>query len=87
MIPVDGKSTLIGRLLYDTKTILADQLAAVERTSQKRATPLDLSLLTDGLVVEREQGVTGPLCRQPRHGQLHPDRRSNQQYRGGRLIQ
>ena len=54
----DGKSTLIGRLLYDTKTILADQLAAVERTSQKRGTGLDLSLLTDGLVAEREQGIT-----------------------------
>ena len=46
----DGKSTLIGRLLYDTKAILADQLAAIERTSQKRGTALDLSLLTDGLV-------------------------------------
>ena len=54
----DGKSTLIGRLLYDTKTILADQLAAIERTSQKRGTVLDLSLLTDGLVAEREQGIT-----------------------------
>ena len=54
----DGKSTLIGRLLYDTKTILADQLAAIERTSQKRGTALDLSLLTDGLVAEREQGIT-----------------------------
>ena len=54
----DGKSTLIGRLLYDTKTILADQLAAIERTSQKRGTMLDLSLLTDGLVAEREQGIT-----------------------------
>jgi sulfate adenylyltransferase subunit 1 len=37
----DGKSTLIGRLLYDTKAILADQLAAIERTSQKRGTALD----------------------------------------------
>jgi len=54
----DGKSTLIGRLLYDTKAILADQLAAIERTSQKRGTVLDLSLLTDGLVAEREQGIT-----------------------------
>jgi sulfate adenylyltransferase subunit 1 len=54
----DGKSTLIGRLLYDTKAILADQLAAIERTSQKRGTALDLSLLTDGLVAEREQGIT-----------------------------
>ena len=50
----DGKSTLIGRLLFDTKAILADQLAAVERTSQRRGTALDLSLLTDGLTAERE---------------------------------
>jgi len=54
----DGKSTLIGRLLYDTKAILADQLAAVERTSQRRGQALDLSLFTDGLVAEREQGIT-----------------------------
>jgi sulfate adenylyltransferase subunit 1 len=54
----DGKSTLIGRLLHDTKSILADQLAAIARTSQKRGTALDLSLLTDGLVAEREQGIT-----------------------------
>jgi sulfate adenylyltransferase subunit 1 len=54
----DGKSTLIGRLLYDTKAILADQLAAIERTSQRRGAPLDLSLLTDGLTAEREQGIT-----------------------------
>ena len=54
----DGKSTLIGRLLYDTKAILADQLAAVTRTSEQRGGPLDLSLLTDGLTAEREQGIT-----------------------------
>jgi sulfate adenylyltransferase subunit 1 len=54
----DGKSTLIGRLLYDTKAVLADQLAAVARTSEKRGTDLDLSLLTDGLTAEREQGIT-----------------------------
>ena len=54
----DGKSTLIGRLLYDTKTILADQLAAIERTSRRRGTELDLSLCTDGLAAEREQGIT-----------------------------
>ncbi len=54
----DGKSTLIGRLLYDTKAILADQLAAIERTSRQRGQVLDLSLLTDGLVAEREQGIT-----------------------------
>ena len=54
----DGKSTLIGRLLYDTKAILADQLATLERSSQRRGQALDLSLLTDGLVAEREQGIT-----------------------------
>ena len=54
----DGKSTLIGRLLHDSKAILADQLAAIERTSRQRGQDLDLSLLTDGLVAEREQGIT-----------------------------
>jgi sulfate adenylyltransferase subunit 1 len=55
----DGKSTLIGRLLFDTKTILADTLHAIERTSQKRGMEaVDLSLLTDGLQAEREQGIT-----------------------------
>jgi sulfate adenylyltransferase subunit 1 len=54
----DGKSTLIGRLLYDTKAVLADQLAAVARTSANRGLDLDLSLLTDGLTAEREQGIT-----------------------------
>jgi len=55
----DGKSTLIGRLLFDTKTILTDTLNAIERTSQKRGmTAVDLSLLTDGLQAEREQGIT-----------------------------
>ena len=55
----DGKSTLIGRLLYDTKTILADTLTAIEKTSQKRGmAAVDLSLLTDGLQAEREQGIT-----------------------------
>jgi sulfate adenylyltransferase subunit 1 len=55
----DGKSTLIGRLLYDTKTILADTLTNIERTSQKRGMEaVDLSLLTDGLQAEREQGIT-----------------------------
>ena len=54
----DGKSTLIGRLLHDSKAILADQLAAIERTSRRRGQALDLSLLTDGLVAERAQGIT-----------------------------
>jgi sulfate adenylyltransferase subunit 1 len=55
----DGKSTLIGRLLYDTKTILADTLHAITRTSERRGLDsVDLSLLTDGLQAEREQGIT-----------------------------
>ncbi len=55
----DGKSTLIGRLLYDARAIQEDQLAAVERASLRRgAAQLDLSLLTDGLEAEREQGIT-----------------------------
>ncbi|MBV6407295.1 MAG: Sulfate adenylyltransferase subunit 1 [Rhodocyclaceae bacterium] len=55
----DGKSTLIGRLLYDSKSILADTLHAIERTSRKRGLDAaDLSLLTDGLQAEREQGIT-----------------------------
>ena len=55
----DGKSTLIGRLLFDTKTILADTLTNISNTSKKRGMEaVDLSLLTDGLQAEREQGIT-----------------------------
>jgi bifunctional enzyme CysN/CysC len=55
----DGKSTLIGRLLYDSKAIFEDQLASVERTSLARGDAYtDLALLTDGLRAEREQGIT-----------------------------
>jgi sulfate adenylyltransferase subunit 1 len=55
----DGKSTLIGRLLYDSKSIFEDQLAAVEVASQRRGhVEVDLALLTDGLKAEREQGIT-----------------------------
>ena len=60
----DGKSTLIGRLLYESKSLMVDQLAAVERATTQRgfagqaAGTLDLSLLTDGLLAEREQGIT-----------------------------
>ena len=55
----DGKSTLIGRLLYDSKSIFLDQLEAVEKESkQKGLEDTDLSLLTDGLRAEREQGIT-----------------------------
>jgi sulfate adenylyltransferase subunit 1 len=55
----DGKSTLIGRLLVDTRSVLADALSAIERTSRRRGLDaIDLSLLTDGLQAEREQGIT-----------------------------
>ena len=55
----DGKSTLIGRLLHDSKSIFEDQLAAVKRTTRRRGVDgVDLSLLTDGLQAEREQGIT-----------------------------
>ena len=55
----DGKSTLIGRLLYDTKTVFADQIEAVERVSRERGDEhVNLALLTDGLRAEREQGIT-----------------------------
>jgi sulfate adenylyltransferase subunit 1 len=55
----DGKSTLIGRLLHDSKSIFEDQLSAITNTSHKRGMKdVDLSLLTDGLQAEREQGIT-----------------------------
>src|ERR1700691_6152734 len=55
----DGKSTLIGRLLHDSKSVYEDQLAAVKKSRINRASgPIDFSLLTDGLRAEREQGIT-----------------------------
>ncbi|MEK9816622.1 MAG: GTP-binding protein, partial [Limnobacter sp.] len=56
----DGKSTLIGRLLFDSKGIFADQLAAISKAKNKRTAgdTIDFSLLTDGLEAEREQGIT-----------------------------
>ena len=55
----DGKSTLLGRLLYDTKQVMADQLEHVEKTSERRGDGyVNLALLTDGLRAEREQGIT-----------------------------
>jgi sulfate adenylyltransferase large subunit len=55
----DGKSTLIGRLLYDSRTVYEDQVASVEKASRNRtAGPIDFSLFTDGLRAEREQGIT-----------------------------
>src|SRR5690606_21310134 len=55
----DGKSTLIGRLLYDSKSIFEDQLEAIESTSKRKGLEgVDLALFTDGLRDEREQGIT-----------------------------
>jgi len=55
----DGKSTLIGRLMFDTKTIFEDQLEAIEKSSRRRGDDnINLALLTDGLRAEREQGIT-----------------------------
>ena len=55
----DGKSTLIGRILYDTKSLTSDKLEAIEKTSKSKGYDyLDFSLATDGLVAEREQGIT-----------------------------
>src|SRR5690606_21917373 len=55
----DGKSTLIGRLLYDSQSVYEDQLLSVEKASKNRtAGPIDFSLFTDGLRAEREQGIT-----------------------------
>ena len=55
----DGKSTLIGRLLHDSKTVYEDQLASVKKSRINRSSgPIDFSLFTDGLRAEREQGIT-----------------------------
>jgi sulfate adenylyltransferase large subunit len=54
----DGKSTLIGRLLYDTGSVYEDQLTAARKASHMAGTDIDLSLITDGLAAEREQGIT-----------------------------
>jgi|CZKU01.1.fsa_nt_gi bifunctional enzyme CysN/CysC len=54
----DGKSTLIGRLLFDTNSVYEDQLAAARKASHMAGTDIDLSLITDGLAAEREQGIT-----------------------------
>src|SRR6266852_4212381 len=55
----DGKSTLIGRLLHDSKSVYEDQLASVKKSLINRSNgPIDFSLLTDGLRAEREQGIT-----------------------------
>lgn len=54
----DGKSTMLGRLLYECNGIFEDQLDSVRRASSRKNSPLDLSLVTDGLRAEREQSIT-----------------------------
>jgi bifunctional enzyme CysN/CysC len=81
----DGKSTLIGRLLYDSKSIFTDQLEAVERTSRERGDDYtDLALLTDGLRAEREQGITIDVAYRyfatPRRGFIIADTPGHIQY-------
>jgi bifunctional enzyme CysN/CysC len=81
----DGKSTLIGRLLYESRGIYADQLSAVRRASSKRGTgALDLSLVTDGLRAEREQGITIDVARRyfstPRRKFIISDTPGHEQY-------
>ena len=81
----DGKSTLIGRLLYDTKSIFSDQLEAVERTSHAMgADYVNLALLTDGLRAEREQGITIDVAYRyfatPRRRFIVADTPGHQQY-------
>jgi sulfate adenylyltransferase subunit 1 (EFTu-like GTPase family) len=82
----DGKSTLIGRLLYDTKSILQDQLDHVTQASERRGGEgaLDLALLTDGLRAEREQGITIDVAYRyfatPRRRFIIPDCPGHRQY-------
>src|SRR5260370_17351193 len=81
----DGKSTLIGRLLHDTRAIFEDQLAAVARASTKRGEEnIDLSLLTDGLEAEREQDITidaaYPYFATPRRKFIIADTPGHEQY-------
>ncbi len=81
----DGKSTLIGRLLHDTKQILEDQLFAVAQASKKRGfAGSDLSLLTDGLEAEREQGITIDVayryCATPKRKFIIADTPGHEQY-------
>ena len=83
----DGKSTLIGRLLYDSKLILDDQLAAIARDSGRYGTlgeETDLALLVDGLEAEREQGITIDVAYRyfatPRRGFIVADTPGHEQY-------
>ena len=83
----DGKSTLIGRLLYDSKLILDDQLASIARDSGRHGTlgaEPDLALLVDGLEAEREQGITIDVAYRyfatPRRGFIVADTPGHEQY-------
>src|SRR5438132_842497 len=83
----DGKSTLIGRLLYDSKLILDDQLASIARDSGRYGTlgaETDLALLVDGLEAEREQGITIDVAYRyfatPRRGFIVADTPGHEQY-------
>ena len=83
----DGKSTLIGRLLYDTRLIMEDQLVALRRDSQKHGTTgddMDLALLVDGLEAEREQGITIDVAHRffatPRRSFIVADTPGHEQY-------
>jgi len=82
----DGKSTLIGRLLYDTKLVLEDQLAALKRDSRKHGSSgdIDFALLVDGLEAEREQGITIDVAYRffstPRRGFIVADTPGHEQY-------
>lgn len=73
----DGKSTLIGRLLYDSKNIWIDQIEQLEKVSKARkTTQIDLALLTDGLRAEREQGITIDVAYRYFSSPLRKDRKS-----------
>ena len=81
----DGKSTLIGRLLHDSKSIFEDQLSSIAKTSSKRGMQnVDLSLLTDGLQAEREQGITIDVAYRyfatPKRKFIIADTRGHEQY-------
>src|SRR5678816_1615263 len=82
----DGKSTLIGRLLYDSKGVYEDQLASVRKATRNLSTNgLDLSLLTDGLRAEREQGITIDAAAQVHHRRHSRARAVHAQHGHGRV--
>src|SRR5918997_450636 len=87
----DGKSTLIGRLLYDSHLLMEDQVAELERDSKKHGTAgeeIDFALLVDGLEAEREQGITIDVAYRffatPKRGYIAADPPGRAQYPGNR---